>query len=178
MSDDLVVLLDDRRRPIDQRPKSEVHHGHTPLHLAFSLYLLDGRGRLLLTRRALGKKSWPGVWSNSCCGHPQPGEALADAVRRRLAEELGLRVDGLRPVLPDFSYRAVDAGGVVENEFCPVFVGSTDADPRPDPAEVMDWAWADPSRVADAMRATPFAFSPWSVLQMAQLGPMGWPGAD
>ena len=96
--------------------------------------LADVGGRLLVTRRALGKRTWPGVWTNSCCGHPAPGEDPAEAARRRLGQELGLRPARLAPVLPDFAYRAVDPSGVVEHEVCPVFVAHLDGDPEPAPA--------------------------------------------
>lgn len=168
---DLVVLLDEQGAPIGTAPRTQVHTHDTALHLAFSLYVVDTDGRLLLTRRATGKTAWPGVWTNSCCGHPRPDEPMRAAVRRRTAEELGLEVGGLDVVLPDFRYRAVDASGVVEHEICPVHltVVPVGTEPRPDPAEVAEhaWlAWADVRRVAEA---SPFLLSPWMVLQVAQL---------
>ena len=167
-----VVLLDDAGEPIGTRAKSEVHTETTPLHLAFSLYLFDGDDRVLLTRRALGKRTWPGVWTNTCCGHPAPGEPMADAVRRRLREELGLELADLTCVLPDFSYTAVDASGIVENEVCPVFRARTlhpHPDPSPNPGEVMDWKWGSWPDIVSAMGTAPFVFSPWSVLQVGRL---------
>ena len=89
---ELVVLLDDAGRSIGTAPKSQVHHGGTPLHLAFSCYLFDDAGRVLLTRRALDKRAFPGIWTNSFCGHPAPGESLDDAVVRRARDELGVDV--------------------------------------------------------------------------------------
>jgi len=174
-AEELVVLLDDDGRPTGTSPKAQVHGLRTPLHLAFSVYLFDADDRLLLTRRALGKRTWPGVWTNTCCGHPQPGEEVADAVRRRVGQELGLEVRDLTCVLPDFAYTAVDASGVMENEICPVFRARTVhpyADPLANPAEVMDWRWGRWQDIVSAAAATPFVFSPWSVLQLDGLAPV------
>src|SRR5699024_7430315 len=91
---------------------------------AFSAWLVRD-GKLLLTRRALTKQTWPGVWTNSFCGHPAPGESNADAVYRRAVVELGIDPSDLSApevVLPDFAYRAVDSSGIVENEICPVLL--------------------------------------------------------
>src|SRR5690606_37797538 len=88
-----VVLLADLRQTIGAATKDEVHHGRTPRHVAFSCYIFAARGRVLATRRALGKQTWPGVWTNACCGHPAPGEAVEDAVPGRASQELGLRVE-------------------------------------------------------------------------------------
>ena len=166
---ELVVLLDDERRPVGTTPKAGVHSTDTPLHLAFSCYVSDTRGRLLMTRRAVSKATWPGVWTNSVCGHPAPEESFEDAVRRRMVDELGLEVGELTCALPDFAYRAVDASGVVENEFCPVFTAVADADPVPDPDEVAEWAWVEWDDAVALAARTPFAISPWAVLQLGQL---------
>ena len=135
-----VVLLDESGRAVGTMAKSEVHHHDTPLHLAFSCYVFDAEGRVLVTRRALHKATFPGVWTNSCCGHPAPGEEIRDAVRRRVAEELGLALVDLRLLLPRFRYRAV-MDGVTENEMCPVFVARTTDPVRADPEEVDEVAW-------------------------------------
>ncbi|SKB06990.1 isopentenyl-diphosphate Delta-isomerase [Aeromicrobium choanae] len=167
--DDLVVLLDDERRPIGTAPRQDVHGHDTPLHLAFSCYLIDGQGRVLLTRRALGKRSWPGVWTNSFCGHPRPGEDLVDAVSRHGRGELGLEPASIRPFLPDFAYRAVDASGVVENEVCPVFVARATDDAQPHPDEVEELRWVDVSDLRETVRIAPWALSPWLVEQAAAI---------
>ena len=172
VGEERVVLLADSGDAIGTRLKSEVHGTSTPLHLAFSLYLFDAEDRLLLTRRALDKRTWAGVWTNTCCGHPAPGEAPEDAVRRRVGQELGMELADLRCALPDFAYTAVDASGVMENEVCPVFVARTvhpDAAPLPNPAEVVDWKWGAWRDIVQAVAATPFVFSPWSVLQVRRL---------
>jgi isopentenyl-diphosphate delta-isomerase len=164
-----VVLLDENLQPCGVLPKSEVHHAGTPLHLAFSVYVFDPEGRLLVTRRAVGKQTFAGVWTNTCCGHPGPGEDLADAVRRRLATELGLEVDGLSLVLPEFRYEAVGADGVRENEFCPVFVARAAGDPAPEPSEVAEWRWVEWTAFCDVAETAPWAVSPWAAEQVPQL---------
>jgi len=166
---DQVVLLDEEHHPIGTAARTEVHTTDTPLHRAFSIYLFDPEGRLLVTRRALTKLTWPGVWTNSCCGHPRPGETDESAIRRRTSEELGLEIDSVEPVLPQFAYTARDASGLLENEFCPVYVGTVTGPPQPDPDEVMDWAWMGWDDVVTATRATPQVYSPWSVGQVAQM---------
>ena len=170
---ELVVLLDADGRPAGTMPKAEVHGADTPLHLAFSVYLFDAAGSFLATRRALGKRTWPGVWTNSCCGHPAPGEDPASAARRRLAQELGLRPARLELVLPSFAYRAVAADGMVENEVCPVYFAHLDGDPEPPPEpdtqEVAEWRWVPWASFRTLAATAPWALSPWSVEQVGQL---------
>lgn len=165
-----VVLLDEQLCPIGTAPKATVHTAYTPLHLAFSCYLFGPDGRVLLTRRAMGKTAWPGVWTNSFCGHPSPGEEMADAVRRRARQELGVEAIGdLEIALPDFRYRAVAADGIVENEYCPVWMATTDREPEPNPSEVGEWRWIEWTILVDAIDRVPFVFSPWAQLQIPHL---------
>lgn len=164
-----VVLVAADGTAVGTASKAGVHTLDTPLHLAFSCYLFDDSGQLLLTRRSLGKLTWPGVWTNSVCGHPSPGEDPAAAVHRRVRQELGVPIRELELVLPDFSYRAVDTSGIVENEICPVFTAVIDDEPRPDPHEVVDSTWVRPADLAESVARTPFAFSPWLALQLPLL---------
>ena len=168
-----VVLLGDDGTPLGTADKATVHTTDTPLHLAFSCHVFDADGRVLLTRRALSKRTWPGVWTNSFCGHPAPGEAPADAVARRAQHELGITISAVSPMLPDFRYRAVDASGIVENEICPVFSAVTTDTVNPSPDEVTEWAWLRPDELRTAVEAAPFAFSPWLVMQLQE-----WPKPD
>jgi isopentenyl-diphosphate delta-isomerase len=165
-----VVLVSEDGTPTGVADKVAVHSTLTPLHLAFSCHVYNAAGEVLVTRRALGKLTWPGVWTNSFCGHPAPGERLEDAVHRKAEQELGLRLDTLEPLLPAFRYRAVDASGIVENEICPVFRATVTDDPVPNPLEVAEFFWVSPSALRAAVTATPRAFSPWLVLQLAELG--------
>jgi isopentenyl-diphosphate Delta-isomerase len=165
-----VILLDADGAPAGVADKATVHSHDTPLHLAFSCHLVNERGDVLVTRRALTKLTWPGVWTNSFCGHPAPGEAMEDAIVRRAQIELGTTVDQITVSLPDFRYRAVDASGIVENEICPVYTATISSELAPNPAEVAEWEWVSPSSLRDAVSATPFAFSPWLVWQLEQWG--------
>jgi len=170
---ELVVLADESGAATGTALKADVHTYDTPLHFAFSCYAVDARGRTLMTRRSLAKRTWPGVWTNTCCGHPAPGESVEDALVRRMRDELSLEVDWLRPVLPDFRYRAVASDGIVENEICPVFVAGIGTDPVPDPAEVLQWAWVDVEALHAVAASTPMLLSPWSVLQLNALRESG-----
>lgn len=184
-AEELVVLVSPEGEAIGTAPKSSVHHADTPLHLAFSAYLFDDAGSFLVTRRALDKATFPGVWTNSACGHPAPGEPLADAVCRRVADELGLAVSDLRLVLPRFSYRA-EQDGVVELELCPVLVGrvaGTAPEPRPDPAEVEAAEWLPWEEFAPDVLAGRRRVSTWCREQVVELDTLGpspeqWPEAD
>ena len=168
---ELVVLLGDDGRQIGTAPKDAVHHGDTPLHLAFSCYAFDPSWRFLATRRAPSKRTWPGVLTNSCCGHPVPGETVEAAVRRRLDFELGLAPVALRLVLPHFRYRAVAPDGVVENELCPVWVAVVDGDPRPNPDEVAEARWSTWDEFVATARTG--GASPWCVEQLDALDALG-----
>jgi isopentenyl-diphosphate delta-isomerase len=166
---ELVVLLDEAGQPVGTADKATVHTTETPLHLAFSCHVFNEAGEILVTRRALSKKTWPGVWTNSFCGHPGPGEEMTDALHRRAADELGLTITNVTLALPDFKYRAVDASGIVEYEVCPVFIATATSEPKPNPNEVAEFYWADPASLVQAIELTPFAFSPWINLQLPAL---------
>ncbi|CAN5125176.1 isopentenyl-diphosphate Delta-isomerase [soil metagenome] len=164
-----VVLVDASGEPIGVADKIAVHTTDTALHLAFSCHVYNASGDVLVTRRALGKLTWPGVWTNSFCGHPAPGEALTEAIARRGLFELGITLTDIEVVLPDFRYRAVDASGIVENEVCPVFRAVTPDSVAPNPDEVAEFAWVSPESLHAAAIAAPYAFSPWLGWQLEQL---------
>lgn len=164
-----VVLLSESGQPIGRAQKDAVHGTVTPLHLAFSCHLFDADGRVLITRRSLTKLTWPGVWTNSFCGHPRPDEPPLEALYRHASHELGAELERVQLELPHFRYTAVDASGVMENEICPVYTARLVGSLSPNPDEVMEHAWVDPDDLAAAVRAAPSVFSPWLVLQAQQL---------
>lgn len=161
--EELVVLVDEQNNPVGTAPKATVHTTDTPLHRGFSLFLFNSKKQLLVTKRAASKKTFPGVWTNTVCGHPAPDEEPADATRRRLNTELGImnnEIKDIRVVAP-YRYRFADAHGVVENEVCPVLVGYADVDPKPNPEEIDSWKWMDWDAFLRDIAERPDVYSPW-----------------
>jgi isopentenyl-diphosphate Delta-isomerase len=167
-----VVLVDEAGNERGAADKVAIHHDRTPLHLAFSCYVFNGTGEFLLTRRAESKRVFPGVWTNSCCGHPAPGEAMPAAVRRRVRQELGIELGEPRLILPRFRYQA-RMDGVLENEVCPVYAGYADGPLDPDPAEVADAKWVDWADFTRQVGSGQQPISPWCALQVAELAALG-----
>lgn len=133
-----VILVDENDNPIGTMPKLEAHL-KGELHRAFSVFIFNSSGALLLQQRALDKYHSAGKWTNTCCSHPRPGELTADAAKRRLKEEMGMECE-LRPVF-SFAYRAEVENGLVENEYDHVYFGSSDTLPIPNPLEVADFKY-------------------------------------
>ncbi|MCD9196712.1 isopentenyl-diphosphate Delta-isomerase [Aeromicrobium wangtongii] len=167
-----VVLLDEHGHGIGTAAKSEVHHATTPLHLAFSCYVFDADDRLLLTQRAASKATFPGLWTNTVCGHPAPGEDIETAVRRRAMDELGLGLADLRLVLPDFRYTAT-MHGIQENEMCPVLVARPAGEIAPNPDEVGDVRWQPWEQFRSQVLDGTLEVSTWCRLQVAALSGLG-----
>ncbi|MBI4096175.1 MAG: isopentenyl-diphosphate Delta-isomerase [Candidatus Levybacteria bacterium] len=126
--EEYVVLVDKNNKVLGTSPKLTTHNANTPLHRAFSLFLFNSKGELLLAQRSSKKKTFPLVWSNSCCGHPMLNESNENAVKRRTKLELGIELKNVHEILPDFAYKA-EMNGIVENEICPVFIAFSDQKP-------------------------------------------------
>jgi isopentenyl-diphosphate Delta-isomerase len=153
-----VILVDEEDRPLGTLAKLEAHRTATR-HRAFSVFLSDSAGNVLLQSRAAGKYHSAGLWSNACCGHPRPGETPLAAARRRLFEEMGLDVP-LRPA-GTLSYAAALPNGWYENELVHLFTGVTDADPAPAPEEVGSWRKMPPEALRAAAGHERDAFTTW-----------------
>jgi len=136
-----IVLVDSDGKQIGTAEKLASHHAQTPLHLAFSCYIFDASGRLLVTRRASAKKVWPGVWTNSVCGHPAPGETTIAAIQRRLDYELGMSGRHIALAVPKYIYKTPPFKGVVEHEYCPIYLARSAGRPQPNHDEVDDYQW-------------------------------------
>lgn len=154
-----VVLVDDDDQPLGTAEKLRAHTEGW-LHRALSVFVFDEAGRLLLQRRSPDKYHSGGLWSNTCCSHPRPGESPDAAARRRLDEEMGFSCD-LTPLL-HFTYEASVGPTLIEHEYDHVFVGTvSDVSVRPHPEEVAEWAWVEPSSVRADVAATPRRYTVW-----------------
>ena len=166
-SEDLLVLVDEADREIGSLAKTAGHLGSGTLHRAFSVFLFDAEGSVLIQQRAAGKVLWPGYWSNACCSHPRPGEAVEAAARRRVREELAVecRLD----YLYKFRYQARFGDVGAEHELCYVYAGYPGGALKADPAEIADHRWIAPDELSKAIAANPEHFSPWMKLEWQRI---------
>ncbi|MDQ8706247.1 isopentenyl-diphosphate Delta-isomerase [Streptomyces sp. LHD-70] len=164
----LLELVDEDGNTIGTAEKLAAHQAPGQLHRAFSVFLFDERGRLLIQRRALGKYHSPGVWSNTCCGHPYPGESPFAAAARRTYEELGVS-PSLMAEAGTVRYNHPDPeSGLVEQEFNHLFVGMVQAPLRPDPEEIAETAFVTADELAVRHDQVPFSAWFMTVLQAAR----------
>ena len=164
MKQELVVLVDEKNIILGTMPKADVHRARTPLHRAFSSFIFRPRDRhLLLQQRSGKKKTWPLMWSNSCCGHPGLGESSVDAARRRLRYELGLDPTFLEEAAP---YRyCFTKDGIMENEICPIVVGIVEHEPVLNPDEVQAVQWMEWRAFFEEIERNPKRYSEWCIEQ-------------
>lgn len=153
-----VVLVDEHDAPLGEMAKLEAHEKGL-LHRAFSVFVFNSRGELMLQRRAEDKYHSGGLWSNTCCSHPRPGESVETAAHRRLWEEMRLRCDLFSHF--SFVYRAELDRGLVEHEYDHVLVGQSEVDPDPNPSEVAGWRWAPIDAIRRELSERPGDFTAW-----------------
>jgi isopentenyl-diphosphate delta-isomerase len=161
-----VILVRPDDAPVGTAEKLHVHRTGA-LHRAFSVFVFRPDGAMLLQRRAADKYHSPGLWSNTCCSHPRPGEDTSAAAQRRLQEEMGFECDLASPF--SFLYRADVGDGLIEHEYDHVFLGEWDGAPRPDPAEVSDWRWIRPDALLRELRTGPNRFTTWFHVAFGEL---------
>ena len=157
--DETLILVDEQDQAVGQASKIDCHLGDGKLHRALSLHVVTSGGQVLLQRRSPQKMLWPGFWSNSCCSHPRAGEDIADAVRRRAREELGLDVEA--EYLYKFQYRAAYLDVGHENELCSVFVAYSDVAPQPNSNEIDDCRYVAIDDLEPLIAADPEQYTPW-----------------
>lgn len=154
-----LILVDRDDNEIGYASKADAHDGGGILHRAFSLFLFNDAGELLLQKRAQAKRLWGGYWSNSCCSHPRRGETLALATSRRLLDELNFEAE-LEHVY-QFCYEAGFGDAGSENELCHVFVGKVSDQIQPNDSEIADIRYVSAAALADEFDECPDRFTPW-----------------
>ena len=160
-----VVLVDEADRPVGTAGKLDAHR-EGRLHRAFSVVIRDSAGRFLLQKRHRAKYHSGGLWTNTCCSHPRPGEPVRDAARRRLAEEMGIEAE-LEPVLTTI-YRAEVGNGLIEHELVHVFAATYDGPVRPDPLEADGFARVTPEELLADLEGRPERYSYWFKLYLRE----------
>lgn len=154
-----LILVNDDDNETGFLSKAKCHDGHGILHRAFSVFLFDDAGGLLLQQRGASKRLWPGYWSNSCCSHPRRGESMQTATRRRLHDELN--VVGSLEFVYKFAYQADYGDAGSENELCHVFLGRVPGEVRPNDHEIDRIRFVSAGQLEDEMSAAPDSFTPW-----------------
>jgi isopentenyl-diphosphate delta-isomerase len=153
-----VILVDEHDRQVGLMEKMQAHREGL-LHRAFSVFIFDRAGRMLLQQRAGDKYHGGHLWTNACCSHPFPGEGNEEAAVRRLREELGFTTK-LEEIF-SFTYRAEVENGLTEHEFDHVFAGTWDGSPQPDPREVADWCYRETEQIEKDIVSNPENFTVW-----------------
>jgi len=155
-----VILVDEKDNPIGYDEKMNAHSNGGKLHRAFSIFVFNSKGEVLLQQRARAKHTFRGLWTNPCCSHPRKGEELEKAAHRKLKQEFGFDT-GLREVF-SFTYKATDReSNLTEHEFDHVFIGNFDGVPKPNPEEIDDWKWMTPAKLRRDLENNPNSYTPW-----------------
>lgn len=154
-----VVLVDENDNELGIMEKIQAHKHGGKLHRAISVFVFNSEGKLLLQRRALTKYHAPGLWANTCCSHPRPGEDALSAAKRRVKEEMGFEceVEEIFSVI----YKADVGNGLTEYEYDHVFIGHWDGEPEPNPEEVSDWEWKDLDEIKKDIEENSEKYAPW-----------------
>ena len=158
MNIEKVILVDEDDLAIGEMEKMEAHE-KAVLHRAFSIFVFNGQNKLMLQQRALTKYHSPGLWTNTCCSHPRPGETVYNAGHRRLIEEMGF--DCKIEKIFDFIYKVELDQGLTEHEFDHVFFGRYNGQPNINPKEVASWKWMKMEDIAKDMKETPESYTVW-----------------
>jgi isopentenyl-diphosphate delta-isomerase len=156
--EEFVILVDQNDRETGTMEKMQAHR-EAMLHRAFSVFVFNSSGKLMLQQRALSKYHSPGLWTNTCCSHPRPGERTEDAAHRRMIEEMGF--DCAMEEAFSFTYKAAFDNNLTEHEVDHVFIGISDRLPEINPEEVESYRFADMDRIRNEMMLNPENFTVW-----------------
>jgi isopentenyl-diphosphate Delta-isomerase len=162
-----LILVDEHDNEVGHLSKADAHEGAGVLHRAFSVFLFDDEGRLLLQQRAAAKRLWPGYWSNACCSHPRRGESLHVATSRRLQDELNIDVP--LEFAYKFCYRAPFGEFGAEHELCHVYLGTAPLHIRPNENEIAAVKFVAADELERAFLTRPGDFTPWFKMEWRTL---------
>ena len=162
-----LILVDEDDNEVGHSSKAYCHDGDGVLHRAFSLFIFNGAGQLLLQKRSHKKRLWPLYWSNSCCSHPRAGETMSDAVHRRLFQELGMRSE--LKYLYKFRYHAKYGQSGSERELCWVYIGKSEDNVSVNGNEIAEWRFIDPAELESEMSREPEGFTPWFIMEWERI---------
>ena len=154
-----VVLVDENDKEVGTEEKMQAHLNGGELHRAFSVFVFNGKGEIMIQQRAKGKYHCGGLWTNTCCSHPRPGESTEDAVHRKLKQEMGFDIK-LKEIL-SFIYRSEFENGLTEHELDHVFVGMFDGTPALNPVEAEAFKWVKPVELEKSIQENPGEYTPW-----------------
>ncbi len=170
--DEPLILVNEKDEVIGFLDKASCHKGNGVLHRAFSIFIFNNKGELLLQQRSDQKWLWPLFWSNSCCSHPRKGETTEEATHRRLQEELGF--DTSLEYLYKFQYQASFEDKGSENELCYVYIGRYNGKIQPNPNEIARWRWISPEALEMEMDRFPHRFTPWFKMEWERIRKDFW----
>jgi len=165
--DEMLIVVDENDHITDYRSKAECHQGNGILHRAFSIFIFDNSGQVLMQKRSDQKLLWPLFWSNSCCSHPRKGESVGTATHRRLEEELGF--DTELNYLYTFQYQANFKNIGSENELCAVYIGKSDATVKVNNNEIAEWRYIHTDLLSEEVNKNPDNFTPWFKMEWTRL---------
>ncbi len=171
MKEERVILVDEQDKEVGTMEKIEAHE-KALLHRAFSIIVFNDAGQMMLQRRALSKHHSPGLWTNTCCSHPRPGESLEEATRRRIVEEMGFECE-MHEVF-SFIYKAAFDRGLTEHELDHVFMGIHNDDPLINPEEAEEWKWIDVDDLLADMKESPDNYTVWFKIALKEMEDKGF----
>lgn len=166
MAIEQVILVDEQDNEIGSMEKMEAHE-KAVLHRAFSIFIFNDEGQMMLQQRALSKYHSPGLWTNTCCSHPRPGESLEEATQRRIVEEMGFQCE--MKELFNFIYKAPFEDGLTEHELDHVFKGVYNDDPKINPEEVASWQWVEVDELLEDVKENPDDYTVWFKIALAEM---------
>ncbi|HLD85599.1 MAG TPA: isopentenyl-diphosphate Delta-isomerase [archaeon] len=156
---EMIILVDENDKQIGIMEKIEAHSNGAHLHRAFSIFVFDSAGKMLLQKRAKTKYHCPGIWTNACCSHPNDGETLEKAVHRKLKQEFGFDCPLHKAF--NFTYKAPFDNGMTEWEFDHVFIGTYDGKINANPDEIDEWKYVDIDELKKDVKKNPEKYTPW-----------------